>query len=442
MSRRRATPTVLDSVLLEEMLKKISKRQLLSIVDSPSRRIALWSGSVSAGKTFASLIAFLLAVRNAPTNGLIVIVGNSIDTIYTNVFTQLMNSELFGTAVVSQVKYTPGATKAFILGREIILVGSNNAASVKRIQGKTIALAYVDEATLLLEPFWDMLITRLRVEGARLLGTMNPASQNHWLRKKWILAADAQDVIHFHMTMLDNPSLPQWYIEQMKRSFAGVFYDRMIRGLWTNAAGAVYPMWDPDRHVIRFDQMPRIERVVGVGIDYGTSNASAALMVGLTRPEQGQKRRLILMNEWRYDPRDHHGATLAPSDQAKQYVKWLGLKHTQTDETFNPDYHVVDPAASHFSAELRKYPALQLANASNAVLKGIATVSGLLANDQLLVTDRCEGFTTEVTEYRWDEKATNEGRDEVVKEDDHSLDAGRYGVHTTRSNWQYELEAA
>jgi hypothetical protein len=188
--------------------------------------------------------------------------------------------------------------------------------------------------------------------------------------------------------------------------------------------------------------MPRIDRVVGVGIDYGTSNASAALMVGLTRPEQGKKRRLILMDEWRYDPRNHHGATLAPSDQAKRYVEWLGLKHTPTDAMIDPEYHVVDPAASHFSAELRKYPDLQLAGATNAVLPGIATVAGLLSNDQLLVTDRCSGFTSEVTEYRWDEKATNEGRDEVVKEDDHSLDAGRYGVHTTRSSWRYELDAA
>ncbi|MDY7542613.1 MULTISPECIES: PBSX family phage terminase large subunit [unclassified Cryobacterium] len=432
-----------ESAMLAGLLKRISKKQLLSIVDSPSRRIALWSGSVSAGKTFASLIAFLLAVRNAPTNGLIVIVGNSLDTIYTNVFTQLMNAELFGSNVVSQIKYTPGATKAYILGREIILVGANNAASVKRIQGKTIGLVYVDEATLLLEPFWDMLITRLRVEGARLLGTMNPASMNHWLRKKWILDADRQDVIHFPFTMLDNPSLPGWYVEQMKRSFAGVFYDRMILGKWTNAAGAVYPMWDPARHIIQFDQMPRIERVVGVGIDYGTSNASAALMVGLTSPEQGKKRSLILMDEWRYDPRDHNGVTMAPSDQAKQYVKWLASKHTPYEALLDPEYHVVDPAASHFSAELRKFPDLQLANASNAVLKGIGTVSGLLANDQLkVVGGRCAGFESEITEYRWDAKATEAGHDEVVKEDDHSLDAGRYGIHTTRSSWQYELDAA
>ncbi|RFA12153.1 hypothetical protein B7R22_17130 [Subtercola boreus] len=430
----------LDSKFLAYLLTKLSRAQILSIVDSEARRIALWSGAVSAGKTFASLIAFLIAVSKAPTNGLIVIVGVSIDTIYTNVFTQLMNVELFGSRIVDQISYTPGATKAMILGREVLLVGALNAASVKRIQGKTIGLVYVDEATLLLEPFWDMLITRLRVEGARLLGTMNPASLNHFIRTKWIKQADKQDVVHFHMTMYDNPSLPAWYVAQMERSFAGVFYDRMIKGLWTNAAGAVYPMWDTNRHVIQFDQMPRISRILGNGIDFGTSNASAGLMVGLsaeTRP------RLILMDEWRYDPRDNNGLTMAPSDQAKRYVNWVNLKtHHPTQQYLGePEYHIVDPAAAAFKAELRKEPFnLTPISAHNDVLAGIGSVASLLANDRLaVVAGKCAGWESEVTEYVWDEKATAEGKDEVVKKDDHSLDAGRYGIHTTRSEWTYEL---
>ena len=429
----------LDPGVLDALLKKISKAQLLSIVDSSTRRIALWSGSVSAGKTFASLIAFLLAVRNAPTNGLIVIVGNSLDTIYTNVFEQLQNAELFGSDVVSQIKYTPGATKAYILGREVILVGSNNAASVARIQGKTIGLAYVDEAALLGEAFWDMLITRLRVEGARLLGTMNPASMNHWIRKKWIMQAAVQDVVHFHFTMLDNPALPAWYIKQMEQSFAGVFYDRMILGKWTNAAGAVYPMWDPEKHIIRFDDMPKIDRVLADGIDFGVSNASAALRVGITAEK---KPRLILMDEWRYDPRDHYGATLAPSDQAAMYRKWRRESHTPHEHALDPEYTIVDPAASAFSSELRKFDEMMPTNAHNAVLPRIGAVSRLLTNNRMIVTDRCEGWNSEVTEYRWDPKATEKGEDSVVKENDHSLDAGGYGIYTTRSNWQYDLEAA
>jgi len=429
-------------MLLDALLdgKRISRKQLLSIVDSRSRRIALWSGSVSAGKTFASLIAFLLAVRNAPSNGLIIIVGNSLDTIYTNVFTQLMDPNLFGSAIVSQISYTPGATRAWILGREIILVGANNAASVKRIQGKTVGLAYVDEATLLLEPFWDMLITRLRVEGARLLGTMNPASLNHYLRKKWILEADKQDVIHFHFTMLDNPSLPDWYVEQMKRSFAGIFYDRMIRGVWTNAAGAVYPMWDPARHVIQFAAMPRIRRVIGTGIDFGTTHATSAVMLGVS---DEPKPRLVLMDELRYDPRDHHDTRIAPSDMAARYKKWLPGQHTpHATGSPLPEFQIIDPAAAHFQEELFKLGIVTW-HADNEVLPGIATLSRLLENDQLVVSDRCAGVIKEITEYVWDEKATAKGEDapDKSKGDDDSLDATRYVVHTPRTYYENDLAA-
>lgn len=424
---------------LEEIAKLVSLNQILSIVDSTKRPLALWSGSVSAGKTVASLFAFLLAVRVAPKDGLIVIVGRSLQTVYQNIFILFQNTKIFGTRISSQISYTPGANSAKIFGREVMIVGANNAASVGRIQGATIGLAYVDEAALMPEAFWDMLTTRLRVEGARLLATMNPASSNHWIRKKWILQADAQDLIHFKFTMADNPNLDPAYVARMHRSYAGVFYDRMINGEWTNAAGAVYPMWDEKRHVIRFDDMPRIARVLADGIDFGVSNASAALRVGITAEE---KPRLILMDEWRYDPRDNYGATLAPSDQAKQYRAWRGQSHAPHERQLDPEYTIVDPAAAAFSAELRKFDELTPTNAHNAVLPRIGAVSRLLTNNQLIVTDRCAGWNAEVTEYRWDAKATANGEDDVVKEDDHSLDAGGYGIYTTRSEWQYELEAA
>jgi PBSX family phage terminase large subunit len=427
----------LSQAALDALLRKISAKQLLSIVDSAQRRIALWSGSVSAGKTFASLIAFLIALRNAPTNGLIVIVGNSIDTIYSNVISQLLSVELFGSAVVAQISYTPGATKAIILGREVLLVGAKDALSVGRIQGKTIALAYVDEATLLKEPFWDMLVTRLRVRGARLLGTMNPASLNHFIRTKWILKADVQDVIHFHFTMYDNPSLPDWYIPQMERSFAGVFYDRMVKGIWTNAAGAVYPMWNPAKHVIPFEAMPRVTRIIGTGIDFGTTHATSAMMLGVTAEDRP---RLVMMDEFRYDPADHDGQRLAPSTTAANYRTWLAQAHHPQPSPLRPEFQIIDPAAAHFQEELFKL-GITTWHADNDVLPGIATISRLLENDLMVVTDRCKGWVSEVTEYRWSDKATAEGNDEPVKERDDSLDAGRYITHTARQSYEYDIAA-
>jgi PBSX family phage terminase large subunit len=422
---------------LEEIERSASRAQILSLVDAMSFKLALWFGAVSSGKTVISLWAFLLAVRVAPRTGIIVIVGRTMTTVYQNVFVLFQNTAIFGTTIASQISYTPGAPSARILGREVMVIGASNVEAVGRIQGSTVALAYVDEAALLPEVFWNMLVSRLRVEGDRLLATMNPASRNHWMRKNWIIPGAAKNLISFHFTMKDNPNLPADYIADMERSFSGVFYDRMIKGEWTNAAGAVFPMWDPARHIISFDQMPRIHRTVGTGIDFGTSNPSAALMLGVG---VGEKPRLVLMDEWRYNPKDHDGQRLAPSDQAARYKAWLGTQHAPQPLVPAPEFQIVDPAAAHFQEELFKI-GVTTWHGDNDVLAGIATMSRLLDNDQLVVSDRCAGFLSEVTEYRWSDKATTEGRDEPVKEDDHSLDAGRYITHTARQSYEYDLIA-
>jgi PBSX family phage terminase large subunit len=414
---------------------------------SKSQKLALWVGAVSGGKTFSSLWALNIAIREANGTGLIVIVGRTLQTIERNIISELQKPELFGD-LAAQVVHTTGSNTALMMGRVVHLVGANDVRSEEKIRGSSIEIAYVDEATLLPKGFWEMLLTRLRVKGARLLATTNPGSFNHWLRKDFVLLAKKKNMIVFNFTMHDNPLYwengaegPQ-YIADMEATFAGtVFYDRFIKGLWTNAEGAVFPMWNPKLHTIRFDDMPRIERILGTGIDFGTSNASAALMVGLTAYERGVKRKLVLMDEWRYDPHDakNHGLTLAPSDQAAAYAKWVRGSHTPEGSHLEVEYHVYDSAAAAFRDELRKYDDILPTLAHKDVARGIGTLQNLLSKGQLLVTDRCEGFLSEVTEYRWDEKATEKGVDDVVKKDDHSLDAARYGIYTTRSEWQHEL---
>lgn len=427
---------------LADLERLVSRAQLLSLVDAKRFKLALWFGAVSSGKTVISLWALLLAIRVAPRTGIIVIVGRTLQTVYQNVFVLFQNTAIFGSLISSQVHYTPGASSAVILGREVMVIGASNKEAVGRIQGATVALAYVDEAALLPQEFWNMLVSRLRVEGARLLATMNPASRNHWIRKNWIVPGAAKNLISFHFTMKDNPNLPAEYIADMERSFSGVFYDRMIRGEWTNAEGAVYPMWDPARHVIPFAQMPPIRDVMGIGMDYGTTNPTAALMLGVT---EEQKPRLVLMDEWRYNPRENGDIRLTDSALSARFRAWLPKDHTPYPLTVRPRFLMLDPAAASMHQQLHqdlRGTGLSPWPAQNDVLPGIKTIANLLDNDQMIVTDRCTGWMEEVTEYRWSAKATDEGLDEVTKEDDHSLDAGRYVTHSTAGYWKPQLAAA
>ena len=432
---------------VDELERMVSPAQLLSLVDAMKFKLALWFGAVSSGKTVISLFAFLLAVRLAPRTGIIVIVGRTLQTVYQNVFVLFQNTAIFGTVISSQIIYTPGASSARILGREVMVIGASNKESVGRIQGSTVALAYVDEAALLPEVFWNMLVSRLRVDGARLLATMNPASRNHWIRKNWIVPGAAKNLVSFHFTMKDNPNLPADYIADMEASFSGIFYDRMIKGEWTNAEGAIYPMWDPKRHVIPWSAMPRLRDVMGIGMDYGTTNTTAALMLGVTDEVKDGKphSRLVLMDEWTYDPRAHGDLRLTDADLSARFRKWLPEDHTPYPLSIPPRFLMLDPAAASMHMQLHqdlRGTGLSPWPAVNDVLPGIKTVANLLGAGQLIATDRCAGFLSEVTEYRWDAKATDEGEDEVVKEDDHSLDASRYIIHSTANYWKPQLAAA
>lgn len=422
------------------MVPALSRKQRWSIARAASRKIALWVGAVSAGKTIASLFAFFIGIRHTKGKGLIVVVGKTLQTIERNVIGPMQDAELFG-RWAKQVAHTRGSNTAVIFGREVHLVGANDTRAEEKIRGSTIELAYVDEATLLPAGFWEMLLTRLRVAGARLLATTNPGSSQHWLRVNYILDADAQDMIVFHFTMHDNPLYFEGgdpgpaYIRAMETAFAKskLFFDRFILGRWTNAEGAIYDGWEPSQHVVAWESLPPMYRMLGVGMDFGTQHATSVVMLGL-----GYDRKLYLVDELRIDVKDT-SSHMSPSQQAKLIADWLKLPHIPENTGLRPEYLVADPAALAHRIELRESQGVNTIPADNDVLYGIGLVSSLLARGLLKVADRCTGVIKEAPEYMWDPKAASRGEDKPVKAGDDSLDAFRYVIATTEVLWRDEI---
>lgn len=430
-----------------DLFRILSAKQIASLVLSLRYTVALWVGAVSGGKTFVSLVAFLVAIRRAGPSGTIVIIGKTKRTIEENVLDQLMDVTKFG-RLAAQTIHTRGADHAIILGRRVEIIGANNKESESKIRGATYSVVYVDEATLLpTEEFWAMLLTRLRGRNPHLFATTNPGSKNHWLRKKYILQPEKHDMVVFHFTMFDNPSLLRSYIRRMTLSFTGTFFQRMILGLWTNAEGAVYDSWDERRHRIAWEDMPPIERILGVAIDAGTNHPMSAVMLGISgeRNAAGEwTPRLVVMDELRLE--NVEGARrLAPSEQAARVVAWLrsDYRHTPHGDLHpTPNLVFVDPAAAWFSEELRRQKVRGLALADHAVLEGIADVSSLLTQGRVVITDRCTGVLGEITEYSWDPKKTAEGTDFPITDKDDSMDALRYVIRSTKPLWSAMLRQA
>lgn len=412
---------------LDAVTRQLSTIHLRSIVESTAR-INIWNGSVRSGKTVSSLLRFMMAVANAPTSGRILIFGKTRESIARNIFAVLQDPALFG-QLAHTVHYNPGAATAMILGRVVDVIGANDAKAEPKVRGMTLCIAYGDELTTIPEDFFKQVLARLSVKGAQLFGTTNPDSRNHWLRKKFLLRVGELDLRTWHSTLDDNPHLEPAYVANLKIEYTGLWYQRFILGKWVMAEGAIYDMWDEEKHLVTDQSMPAITRWVSLGVDYGTTNPFDAIALGL-----GSDQRLYLGREWRWDSGTKH-RKLTDSDYSKRLRAWV------TAQGFNPEWWCVDPSATSFRTQLLD-DGIVSHPADNSVLDGIRLVASLFAQDALRVHESCAGLIDEIGGYSWDPDKSELGLDEPIKLDDHACDAMRYAIKTSEVIWRPHVRAS
>lgn len=411
----------------------LSPKQLRSVQEATAR-INVWEGAVRSGKTIGSLLRWLIYISGSSVPGELVVVSRTRDSAARNVFAPLQNPDLFGEAA-QFVEYTSGAPSGTILGRKVWVLGSSDVRSENVLRGLTCSGAYVDEITLLREDFFTQLLNRLW-EGAKLFGTTNPDSPSHWLRRRFLdRLEELPDWRVWKFLLDDNPQLSEERKTAIRRENTGLYYRRNVLGEWVAAEGAVFSMWDPARHVVPWERLPPMVRLLGCGTDYGTTNASTGLLLGL-----GVDRRLYLVDEWRYDPARSSGERLTDALLSERLRGFLSGRHLP-GAALEPrvEWVIVDPAAASFKVQLHRDGISNLVDADNNVTYGIRTMASLLGAGQLLVSDRCTGLIQEIPGYSWDDKASKRGEDKPLKTADHSIDGARYAIATTESLWRGQL---
>lgn len=408
-------------------LPRLGELQERSIAHSTAR-LNIWSGAVRSGKTIASLLRWLMYIADAPAGGALVVSGKTYDTIARNVFGPLTDPAITGPAA-NLIKWTRGATTATILGRPVEVITANDERAEGRLRGMTCAGAYIDEATLLPESFWTQMLARTSLPQAKIFATTNPDGPQHWLRQKFLLREGELNLRSWHFTLDDNPSLDPEFVASLKLEYVGLWHRRMILGEWCLAEGAVYDMWDPDRHVL--DVLPVIREWVALGVDYGTSNPFAGLILAL-----GVDGRLYLTHEWWWNSKLQR-RQLTDVEYSERLRAWMGqLEIPRTDlKGIRPRYVVVDPSAASFVAQVWQ-DGLSPTLGDNSVLDGIRTVASLLARDKLKIHRSCVNLINEIPGYSWDDDKAQKGEDAPLKVDDHGCDAMRYAIHTTQALWR------
>ncbi|MGW4602729.1 PBSX family phage terminase large subunit [Streptomyces sp. NPDC004532] len=398
----------------------LSAKQVDSIVEARAFQ-NVWDGSVRSGKTISSLIRWLEFVADRPQMGELVMVGRTRDSLARNVFGPLTDPNVFG-PLARDITYTSGAPTASVLGVTVHALGANDAQAEPKVRGLTCAGAYVDEITTLSKSFYDQLNARCSVDGSAIFGTTNPDNPQHWLRRDYLLRPREQRLKAWHFVMDDNPGLSEEYKARQRAAHTGLFYKRNILGEWVMAEGAIYESYDEARHVV--NDLPDIVRWLSLGIDYGTTNAFVALMLGI-----GADNRLYVTAEYRHDSRQV-GRSMTDAEYDTALRDWLA------EQPGTPEWVVIDPSAASFIEQLHRTGGLPIVPADNTVRDGIRTVASLLAADRLRIHRSCVGLLEELPGYVWDPKASDRGEDAPLKVADHGPDALRYAIRTTESVWR------
>lgn len=373
-----------------------------------------WNFAVGAVRSGKSHLAIVYTIPNCllerrGKKGINFILGVTQETIERNVLSPMR--DIWGDGLVSNINYRGKAT---LFGEDVYCIGADNKGSTTRIQGTEIKFAYCDEVVAFNKEVFEMLKSRLSLPYSVCHAACNPSGPNHYIKEFIDSGGRGVDLYAQHYRLDDNPFLPKAYVENLKKEYSGtVYYSRYVDGLWTQAEGLVYPNYNK---ALEDRWEPTGGARCVVSCDYGTQNPFAALK---WRTDGDGTWHCV--DEYYYEGR-RQGHQKTDLDYA------LDMDAFCSDEDGFVDF-IVDPSAASFIAELRKHPKFNVIKADNDVPNGIRRTYSCLQSGRLKVSSACKSTLAEFGSYIWDDA---KGGDQVLKKNDHAMDAIRYLVNTKR----------
>ena len=259
-------------------------------IRNATHRWNIKTGAVRSGKSYVDT-AYTIPARireRIGKPGLTVIFGVSRDTIERNVLQPMR--EIYGSGLIGTIN---NRNMARVCGEDAYCLGAEKVSQVAKVQGSSIKYAYGDEVAKWNREVFEMLKSRLDKPYSCFDGACNPENPTHWLKE--FIDSDI-DIYVQKYEIFDNIYLPKEYVENLRKEYEGtVYYDRLIKGLWKRAEGAIYRMFadDPDRFIRPVNRQDIKE--IRIGIDFGGNGsghsfvATAILWSGIIQPVMSRK---------------------------------------------------------------------------------------------------------------------------------------------------------
>ena len=339
--------------------------------------INILRGPVRSGKNWTMLSKLLVMLNNYNPGGEHVIFGVSKETIYHNVL-----NDIFDFVGTKGYSFNRQSGELWLLDRQWRVVGAKDDGSEKYIRGSTVGVAYGDELVKIPKSFFEMMLSRMSPEGARLYGTTNADSPYHYMYTDYINNAEKianGSVAVTRFTMRDNLSLSEAKILQFEAMFKGVFKKRMIDDEWVMAEGGIYTdsldeslyYNDSDKPISLYNSGGFVEMFVP--IDYGTGNPTVFLLV----IDDGKT--YWVEDEYYWDSR-----AMSKQKTDGQYVDDL---QTFLNKIDSKAQCIVDPSAASLKAEMN-LRGVWHCDADNDVENGIRNTASLLAQKKIRINRR------------------------------------------------------
>lgn len=332
----------------------------------------------------------------------------------------------------------------------------------EKIGSTAFGWIFVDEGTELERGEWNQLYGRLRYKGKRQAGKLysvpfrqiftatNPDSPNHWMHEHFRPDEPSKGKGEvFKMNLFDNPHLPQEYVDNLEANLSGMYYERYVKGKWVGAEGAVYNEYDPAKHLLDFEDLPRSGQWQYHGEE---TYEQGEMSVYVTPPPDWRIYRTIdfgLRNpfvcQWWAESPDGKLVMFREIYKTGTIVEDLAKKI----RALTPDGRKMEMTVADHDAEqvetLRRH-GVESQPAKKDVEAGIQSVKARMQNQddgkpalyflknarahqpdtQLVLDDKPLKTVDEIYGYTWED----DDKEEPEKEDDHGMDAMRYLVHT------------
>lgn len=383
------------------------------------------AGPADTGKTLMWLTRLhLLALMYK--NASIVICRKQLTDVYSTVL-QTYQREVAADAIENGIVQVYGGERPSFFhyqptGSRIWVAGLDKPGKVLSGQHDIVLVNQAEEAAL---ADWQTLITRTTGRAGNIpynqtIGDCNPATPTHWIKKR-----QREGLLTFYESShRDNPELfdpetgkitpgGKQRLGQLART-TGSIRKRLYLGVWAPPEGAIYEIFDEERHVVKAFPIPQHwGRIIGVD---PIGEQTAAVWMAFD-PES---RVLNVYREYAVP------FGVATAEHARRVLE---LSKGETARIIG--MVVGQPAErqsrADWAAASRTIPVLKPPYGD--VWVGIDKIVELLSDFKLVIHDTCPGIISEIGEYH-----RKMGRDGIPteqiyqKERFHLLDCARYGI--------------